>query len=411
MGGSAHRNCPYAALKERKDPELGRRFLVDSMSKPIDVTGLHAFQPPDFKNGDQRGPCPALNALANHGYIPRSGVVSFVDVIAAINHVYGMGVDLGTILALMGLVWTGNPLALVPSFSIGGRDTGVNNLLNNLGGLLGEPQGLIGSHNFIEADSSNTRDDLYVTGNNYALNMDKFMEWYNMSTDGTFGMDLMAERAKIRFEQSIQTNPEFYYGPVTGLIARNAGYIFPGRLFRNHSRENPEGVLTKEIIRSFYGIYGEEGNLTYREGWERIPENWYKTPLDYGLVQLNLDLVDWSLKHPELASIGGNTGTVNSFAGVNLADVTGGVLNLTTLLEGNNLLCLVFEVLKFASPNALAGLYETLAVPLDMINKLIAVPLLNMSCPAFKDLQVGGRPLWDAIKDDFPGAMKSGGAL
>lgn len=42
--------------------------------------------------------------------------------------------------------------------------------------------------------------------------MDKFLEWYNMSTDGTFSMDLMAERAKTRFEQSIQTNPEFYYG-------------------------------------------------------------------------------------------------------------------------------------------------------------------------------------------------------
>ncbi|PKX96328.1 peroxidase family protein [Aspergillus novofumigatus IBT 16806] len=408
-GGSAHTNCPYAALKERQDPELGRRFLLDPMSKPIDVTGVHAFQPP--KKGDQRGPCPALNALANHGYISRSGVVSFAEVIAAVNKVYGMGVDLTTILALMGLVWTGNPLALVPSFSIGGRDTGVNNLLNNLGGLLGEPQGLIGSHNFIEADSSNTRDDLYVTGNNYALNMDKFMEWYNMSTDGTFSMDLMAERAKIRFEQSIQTNPEFYYGPVTGLIARNAGYMFPGRLFRNHSRENPEGVLTKGVVRNFYGIYGEEGNLTYREGWERIPENWYKTPVDYGLVQLNIDLVDWMIKHPELASIGGNTGTVNSFTGVNLADVTGGVLNLTTLLEGNNLLCFVFEVLKFASPNALAGVYKTLAAPLDLINKIIAVPLLDMSCPAFKDMQMGGRPLWDAIKDDFPGAMKSGGAL
>ncbi|EAW24610.1 peroxidase family protein [Aspergillus fischeri NRRL 181] len=409
MGGSANTNCPYAALKESEDAELGRRFLFDSMTKPIDVTGVHAFQPP--RKGDQRGPCPALNALANHAYIPRSGVVSFAEVIAAVNNVYGMGVDLTTILALMGLVWTGNPLALVPSFSIGGRDSGVNNLLNNLGGLLGEPQGLTGSHNFIEADSSNTRDDLYVTGNNYALNMDKFMEWYNMSTDGTFSMDLMAERAKIRFEQSIQTNPEFYYGPVTGLIARNAGYLFPARFFRNHSRENPEGVLTKEIVRNFYGIYGDEGNLTYREGWERIPENWYKTPLDYGLVQFNTDLVDWVLKHPELASIGGNTGTVNSFTGVNLADVTGGVLNLTTLLEGNNLLCFVFEVLKFASPNALAGLYKTLAAPLDLINKIIAVPLLDMSCPAFKDMQMGGRPLWDAIKDDFPGAMKSGGAL
>jgi hypothetical protein len=110
---------------------------------------------------------------------------------------------------------------------------------------VGEPQGLIGSHNFIEADSSNTRDDLYVTGNNYALNMDKFMAWYNMSTDGTFDMNLMAKRAKLRFEETIQTNPNFYYGPVTGLIARNAGYIFPGRLFRNYSHEKPEGILSK----------------------------------------------------------------------------------------------------------------------------------------------------------------------
>ncbi|KAJ6618735.1 Chloroperoxidase [Mycena sp. CBHHK59/15] len=31
----------------------------------------HGFQPP--KSTDARGPCPALNALANHGYLPRSG--------------------------------------------------------------------------------------------------------------------------------------------------------------------------------------------------------------------------------------------------------------------------------------------------------------------------------------------------
>lgn len=48
-----------------------------------------------------------------------------------------MGVDLATVLAIMGTVWTGNPLSLDPRFSIGGRDTGVNDLLGNLGGLLG----------------------------------------------------------------------------------------------------------------------------------------------------------------------------------------------------------------------------------------------------------------------------------
>ncbi|PKY08323.1 oxidase [Aspergillus campestris IBT 28561] len=401
-----HKRCPYAeAQEEDAAPAHDKRFLFSLMKHPVDITGEHEFHPP--QKGDQRGPCPGLNALANHGYIPRSGVVSFGEVIIAANKVFGMGVDLVTILAIMGTVWTGNPLSLDPSFSIGGNDTGVNNLLGNLGGLLGEPRGLIGSHNFIESDSSNTRDDLYVTGNSWTLNMDKFMSWYNMSTDGTFSMDLMSDRAANRFEETKMTNPNFYYGPVTGLIARNAGYIFPGRLFRNHSKEEPEGVLTKEHVRSFYAIYGEEDNLEYREGWERIPENWYKTPVDFGLVELNLILVDWLIKHPELASIGGNTGEVDSFTGVDTSDLTGGIFNLTNLLEDNNLLCFVAQVLKFASPNALSGIYKTLAEPLEWVTEKLSVPLLDLTCPAFKDLQVGGRPFWDAIQNDFPGAMKS----
>ncbi|KAE8376828.1 Cloroperoxidase [Aspergillus bertholletiae] len=416
--GHIDKRCPYSDTQYQAKAGVHKRLLVDSMASPIDLTGDHEFQPPDFENGDQRGPCPGLNALANHAYIPRSGVVS-VGYTSFLNSksiglttiVYGMGVDLAMVLGVMGTVWTGNPLSLDPSFSIGGRDTGVNNLLGDLGNLLGEPQGLIGSHNFIESDSSNTRDDLYTTGNNYALNMSKFMEWYDMSTDGTFSMDLMAKRAKIRMDQTKQTNPEFYYGPVTGLISRNAGYLFPARLFRNYSQVNPEGVLTKEIVRNFFAIYGEEGNFTYREGWERIPENWYKTPVDYGLVQLNLDTLDWLLKYPELGSIGGNTGTVNSFMGIDLFDVTGGIINLTTLLKENNLLCFAFEVLKFLSPNALAGLYKTLAIPLEMIADVISTPLLNFSCPAFKDMQIGGKPFWEAIQDDFPGAAKSGGAF
>lgn len=102
---------------------------------------------------------------------------------------------------------------------------------------------------------------------------------------------------------------------------------------------------------------------------------------------------------------------MDSFAGVDLSDLTGGVINLTNLLEGNNLLCFVFEVLKFASPNALSGLYKTLAEPLELITNALDVPLLNMSCPAFADLQMGGEPFWESIQDHFPGALKSGSSL
>lgn len=48
-----------------------------------------------------------------------------------------MGLDLSTILAVMGTVWVGNPLSLDPGFSIGGESPAVENLLGNVLGLLG----------------------------------------------------------------------------------------------------------------------------------------------------------------------------------------------------------------------------------------------------------------------------------
>ncbi|TEA13002.1 Dothistromin biosynthesis peroxidase dotB [Colletotrichum sidae] len=389
-----------------------KRLLFDPLTTPIDVSGTHDFSPPDFDSGDQRGPCPGLNALANHGYISRDGVTSLVEVTAAINTVFGMGLELSTILGVMGTAFVGNPLSLNPGFSIGYAVGSSQNILGNVLGLLGTPRGLNGSHNIIEGDSSNTRGDLYVTGDASTLVMDQFQEFYDMSSgEGNYDFDLFAQRASIRFNQSIATNPNFYYGPFTGMVARNAGYLFACRLFANHSSSNPTGVLNKETLKSFFAVQGQDGHLTYNRGWERIPENWYRTPVDYGLVQLNLDLVSWIAKYPELGSIGGNTGGVNSFAGVELSDLTGGVLNLTRLLEGNNLLCFVFEVLKTASPGSLSTIFSIIEVPLKMVMDSVGAALLDLSCPAFEDMTVGGKSFEDGIRGRYPGAERSGNVL
>lgn len=71
-----------AAIRSFEQHRLEKRILVDS-SQPIDTTGEHAFQAPG--EGDQRGPCPGLNVLANHGYISRDGITSFAEVTNAIN--------------------------------------------------------------------------------------------------------------------------------------------------------------------------------------------------------------------------------------------------------------------------------------------------------------------------------------
>jgi hypothetical protein len=56
----------------------------------IDVSGDHAFVPPDFSAGDLRGPCPGLNALANHNYMPHNGFATIDQFVQATNQVFGM---------------------------------------------------------------------------------------------------------------------------------------------------------------------------------------------------------------------------------------------------------------------------------------------------------------------------------
>ena len=76
--------------------------------------------------------------------------------IAATTSVYGMGVDLATILAVYGGLFNG---ALV-GWSIGGQ----------------EFTGIAGSHNNYEGDSSPTRGDLYQHGTNSDLILAQFKE-------------------------------------------------------------------------------------------------------------------------------------------------------------------------------------------------------------------------------------------
>lgn len=110
-------------------------------------------------------------------------------------------------------------------------------------------------------------------------------------------------------------------------------------------------------------------------------------------------------------SIGGNTGTVNSFSGLDLQNTTGGIINSASLLEGNSLLCFVSEVLKTFLPNSLSPLLATLQTSIDLVTDAIAAPILGLSCPAWADLLDRGDPLWDIIQRKFPGANRSGSSL
>jgi hypothetical protein len=104
-------------------------------------------------------------------------------------------------------------------------------------------------------------------------------------------------------------------------------------------------------------------------------------------------------------------GRTNSFAGVDTSNLSGGVLNAASLLQGNNLLCLVFEVVKTVSPSALTNIFATIAGPLQLITNAIAQPLLDLACPAFADITYDGQPVWQGLQSAFPGAGWAHAAL
>ncbi|KAJ3990990.1 hypothetical protein F5050DRAFT_1538035, partial [Lentinula boryana] len=186
----------------------------------------------------------------------------------------------------------------------------------------------------------------------------------------------------------------FFNGPITGVIVQPAAYQFIFRFMANKSEEYPEGRLDREVLKSFFSITGPEDNLAYTPGQERIPDNWYKRAIgdEYGLASLLLEATSIGLANPEFLSVGGNTGQVNTFTGVDFADLTGGVFNATTLLEGNNLGCFLLRGVVLALPMGVLGLVGVLDQLEDTVNPLLE----EWDCPQLQQIN-------KSLLDNYPG--------
>ncbi|KAK4625531.1 Dothistromin biosynthesis peroxidase dotB [Fulvia fulva] len=258
-----------AALKDSSSPSN----IFDAELQKVGVDGLHAFKPPG--PFDERGPCPGLNALANHGYLPRSEFATLPQFIAAATSVYGMGIGLATILAAYGGLFDG----IVVGWSIGGK----------------EFTGIAGSHNNYEGDSSPTRGDLYQHGTNSDLILSQFKELLDRQPDpatANYNTDVIVEHRAVRYNKIVAKIPWFYYGPFTSF-------------FSNHSTEFPEGILIQDVIKSFFAISGNNDNL-----------KWYRRAMNdpYSFSRAGEDVNKISTtRYPYTTPTGCNMGTVNSF--------------------------------------------------------------------------------------------------
>jgi hypothetical protein len=88
--------------------------------------------------------------------------------------------------------------------------------------------------------------------------------------------------------------------------------------------------------------------------------------------------------YPGIIGVGGNTGKVNSYTGVDLADLTGGIFNLATLAEGNNAACFFMQAAIQALPRAVVPLLGDVQSVLGYALSKLAPQLTDLGCPELK---------------------------
>lgn len=81
-----------------------------------------------------------------------------------------------------------------------------------------------------------------------------------------------------------------------------------------------------------------------------------------------------------MAVVGGNTGEPNTFTGVSVSDLTGGVLNAQTLFEGNNLMCFAFQTVSTAGPDILRGLLGNALAAVEKLTDALDPVLETLGC-------------------------------
>ncbi|KAI9710625.1 MAG: hypothetical protein M1812_007390 [Candelaria pacifica] len=404
---------------------LETRQTTWSPSQLIDVTGDHAFRAP--KAGDSRGPCPAQNAMANHGYLDHSGYTTLEQCIQANVNVFNFSPDFSLFLCFLGQLYSSNLVG--PTWAIGNSSTfdstiatscppatGVVGVLGPvinpltckvlnpiLNRTVGAGYGLAQSHLNFEGDASLGQFDWgFLNGADASsLHLPYFQQlWNDALPDGTFDdLSIFTRHHARRFEESVQTNPCFFNAPFAGAIAAPAAHAFVYRIFSNHSAERPDGTLTKEVLASFFGVeIQKDGSLKTKPfGHEQIPENWYKRPTPYSLAQfMTTDFVSLIEADPRTISMGGNTGGPNTFTGIDIGDLSGGVYNSKNILDGQNFACFQYRLVQEATNSQLnnpAGerllsLGSTLGQAIDNVYGQLTGPKGTAGCPTanIKDL-------------------------
>lgn len=341
-------------------PGLGKgRYKV-----PADGDTAHQFTAPG--PNDIRGPCPGLNAAANHNFLAHDGITTFNELVDAQQNVYNVGYDLAVVLALLGLTLTDGDI-VTERLSIGCDATTRTSLVPL---LTGSEPGLDG-HNKFESDTSLTRNDYFLgDGDNFSFNGTLF-KMMTDSTGGIYDRSALSKYRSERYQQSLQENEEFFFGPLSLLLYGAASFLY------ELMPSGPNYIPDKATISSFFGAEEQsDGSYTFNNA-EKIPDNWYNREFPYDVVDVTAEILALYLENPVL--FGGATGN----GGFDLLDFRGFIQNGTLVAVPNaaTTTCLLYQLLTFPVSSNLNGILTPTVEALTFILTKILPTLTNLGCP------------------------------
>ncbi|KAF2165505.1 hypothetical protein M409DRAFT_36912 [Zasmidium cellare ATCC 36951] len=338
--------------------------LLGSVASSIDPDNFRPESGYDFQApgpNDSRGPCPGLNLLANHGYLPRNGYVNFGQVVEATARGFNMGADLATVLCVFAVLTDGD--IETESWYLGAGP-------QNVGGLV--------RHSTIEVDISPNREDYFLgCGDNHHLSSRIFtqnVQFAAQSADKDFGYDTMARHygANSRFSQ--QYNPWLYYFPFPSIVSVVAFNFYPE--YFSNGTYGSGGVANYESISSIVGAQLNKETGQYEYVPERWPEQgWYRRSTPYGAVEALTDgftrIYPSNLVPMPIAQLG----TPNLNVSTILCDIYQGLNSVTPLELGGETTDIEAQITWALGKLVAVGISDTiLGCPKDVTNNNILYP-------------------------------------
>ncbi|KDR69591.1 hypothetical protein GALMADRAFT_77331 [Galerina marginata CBS 339.88] len=202
----------------------------------------HPWQP--LAPGDIRGPCPGLNTLASHGWLPRNGIATPAQIISAVQDGFNMDNTIARFVTYAAFLVNGNVLTNLLSIGEKSSMTGPDPPAPAVVGGLN-------THAVFEGEFSCPLGDAFF-GNNHDFNETLFDELVAFSKKfgaGKYNLTVAAEFRFQRIKNSIATNPKFSFVSPRYFTAYVES-VFPINFFIDGRQD--DGQLDLTVARGFF---------------------------------------------------------------------------------------------------------------------------------------------------------------